>query len=157
MSSIAFKPEELKEAKKDFVGQIVAAEYGEAPLGMEGRPDIPRRKQLAIQIRTDEYEKDQFEWYPPSDKKLTKWAYFIEALAKTGALKDIRIEGSTDDERMQSFAKSLVGMKFRFVEYTDLPVIVKGKTIECILPEEYYGKSEVPKETEVKTEKVELG
>ena len=155
--SIAFEPDKLKDAKKDFVGQIVDAEYAENPLGMEGRPDIARRAQLAIQITTDEYEKDQFEWYPPTDKKLTKWAYFLEALAKCGAMKDVDVKGKTDAERMASFAKSLIGMKFRFVEYTNLPCIVREKTLEIILPEEYKGKAPVEDVGAIREEVPELG
>jgi len=154
--SIAFSPDKLVEAKKDFRGTIVDAEYGVEPFGLKGRPDIARREQLAIKIRTDAYEKDQYEWYPPSDKKLTKWAYFIEALAQCGALKDIVVKGETDEERMQSFARSLIGMEFRFVEKTGLQSIARGKELEIILPVEYYGKKEVSPVKEIREESVEL-
>ena len=152
--SIAFSPDELTEATKDFVGVVVDADYGETPLGMVGRPDIQRRPQLCIQIETEEYEKPQYEWYPPSNKKRTKWAYFIEALAKTGALREIDASGKTVEERMKNFARSLVGMKFRFVEHAKLEGI--ARPIErLILPEEYFGREEV-KEKKVKVEKVTL-
>ncbi len=80
-SKIVFKPDELKDATKDFEGQIIEAEYSDTPFGFEGRDDIERRKQLAIKIRTEAYEKEQFEWYPPNDKKLTKSA---QAVGVTG-------------------------------------------------------------------------
>ena len=74
-SGIAFKTEEFGEALKDFVGQIVATDYALEPFGMKGAPEIKRKgKVLCIQIRTDAYEKDQFEWYPPSRVKKTKTA-----------------------------------------------------------------------------------
>ncbi len=153
--SIAFKPEEFKDVKKEFHGVIVDADYGEKPFGMEGRPDIPKRPQLAIKISTPDYDKDQYEWYVPSNRKLTKWAYFIEALAKTGAINDIKVEGKTDEERIKSFAESLIGMEFDFAEYSNLPCIVKNKTIEVILPTAYYGKKGVEEaRTGVKTETI---
>lgn len=184
LSKVVFKPDELKDATKDFEGQVIDAEYGENPFGFEGREDIERRAQLAIKIRTEEYEKEQFEWYPPSDKKLTKsaqavvtpkgvvkrvclneggntdgvgwadWAYFIKAMQKCGALKDTVVKGKTDDERMTSFAKSLIGMNFRFVEYTNLPCIVQDKTLRIILPEEYKGRTAVEETGEVRSEEV---
>lgn len=69
---IAFTPDKLVDAKKDFRGIIIDAEYALEPFGFKGRADIERRMQMAIKIRTEEYEKDQLEWFPPSDKKLTK-------------------------------------------------------------------------------------
>jgi len=155
-SGIVFSPDKLSEAKKDFRGVIVEAEYGLEPFGYKGKVDIQRREQLAVKIRTDAYEKDQLEWFPPSDKKLTKWAYLIEALANTGALRDVVIKGESDEERMQSFAKSLVGMEFRFMEKTGLPSITKGRELEIILPVEYHGKKEVSPVTEIREEEVEL-
>jgi len=156
MSEVAFSPDELKDAVKDFVGTIVDADYGIEPLGIKGRADIKRREQLCIQIRTDAYEKDQFEWVAPSNKKKTKWAYFIEALAKTGALRDIEISGDTDEERMKSFANSLIGMKFRWMQIQGLESIAKGREIEMLLPEEYYGREEVSPVTEIAEEEIEL-
>lgn len=152
---VVFKPEELKEAIKEFRGVIVDADYGDTPFGLQGRPDIERRKQLAIKIVSDEYDKPQYEWYVPTNRKKTKWAYFIEALAKTGALKDVVITGSTDEERIMSFAKSLIGMEFYWVEQ-EVELLVKGKTTTVLLPEVYYGKKQIEPVSEIKTEKVEL-
>jgi len=156
LSSVAFSPDEFKEAAKQFRGVIVKAEYGENPFGFEGRPDIPRMPQLAIAIETPDYDKLQYEWYRPTNVRKTKWSYFIDALTKTGAMKDIVIKGSSDEERLKSFAESLVGMEFDWTQYTDLEIIVKGRTIELLLPDKYYGKKEVKPIEEIREEKVEL-
>jgi len=64
MSKIAFKPEEATDALKEYTGQIVATDYSEEPFGMKGAPEIKRTgKVLCLQIRTDEYDKPQYEWY----------------------------------------------------------------------------------------------
>lgn len=189
-SRIAFKQEELKEAKKDFVGQIIDTDYAMEPFGIAGAPGIRRTGPvLAIKIRTDAYEKDQFEWYPPSDKKKTKpvvlpcgtsfillvrpskmlrltagvtsgvkWAYFLETLTKTGAMNDVKISGTNDEERMKSFAASLIGMKARFIEYSfESMVKLAGgvpKMFDLIVMEEYLGKAPVEAEAEVRTAEV---
>jgi len=194
-SNVSFVPENFKEAAKEFRGVIVRAEYGESPLGFEGRPDIARKPQLAIAIETPEYDKQQYEWYPPSNVRKTKpvsktwrlmsvssdgvihgitlisfrqglcfmefpagvsWAYFIEAMTKVGAMKDIKLEGATDQERLDSFAKSLIGMEFMFRQYADLEIIVKDKKIECLLPIEYFGKKDIAPVEEVRSENVTL-
>jgi len=152
--SIAFSPEELVDVAKDFTGVIIDADYGLEPLGIKGRPDIERRPQLCIKIETEEYEKPQYEWYAPSNRKKTKWAYFIESLAETGALRDIDVSGETDEERMKSFAKSLIGMKFHFVQVE--VEIIGGRKTTCILPDEYFGREEAEPIKEIRTEEVEL-
>jgi hypothetical protein len=153
---VAFAPDKLVDAIKDFRGVIVDAQYGMEPFGFKGNVAIERREQMAIKIRTEAYEKDQIEWFPPSDKKLTKWAYLIEALASTGALRDVIVKGETDEERMQSFAKSLVGMEFRWLERSGLDSIAKNKKIDLLVPVEYYGKKEISPITEIKEEEVKL-
>ena len=140
MSGIAFTPEDLVSAKKDFRGVIVVSTY-EKNKKFTGM-------QLHIEMQTEVYDKNQHEWLAPSDKLKTKWAHFIEALSKCGALKDTNFEGEDPEERMNNFAKSLLGMQFRFVEYTDLPSIAKNKNtgkfeIELIIPVEYLGKAEI--------------
>jgi len=150
---VAFKPEEMTEARKDFRGIIINAEYGDAPLGMEGAPGIQRRPQLAIQIDTESYEKPQYEWFAPSNKKKTKWANFIEAMSKCGALKDTKTDGVSDDEKLKSFAKSLIGMDCHFTEI-EVEAMGQQKRVAVILPDEYYGKREVT--GEVKKETVSL-
>lgn len=155
-SGIAFSPDKLVDAKRDFKGFIVDAEYGLEPFGFKGKAEFESKEQLAIKIRTEAYEKDQIGWFPPSDKRLTKWSYLIEALAETGALRDMVVKGETDEERMQSFAKSLIGMDFHWVEKMGLPCIAKGKTLDIILPTEYYGRKDVSPVTEIKEESVEL-
>ena len=155
MSKIAFKPEEATDALKEFVGQIVGTDYSEEPFGMKGAPGIKRTgKVLCIQIRTDAYEKLQLEWYPPSRVKKTKWLYFIEALNTTGAMRDISIAGKDDEERMQSLAKSLLGMTFRFEEQEfESLVRVKGgdfKKFTMLVPVEYLGKKPIEPVPEVR-------
>lgn len=178
MSEIAFKTEEFGEALKDFVGQIVATDYALEPFEMKGAPEITRKgKVLCIQVRTDVYDKDQYEWYPPSRVKKTKpvlepsrrrvttlflgfkehpaseqlsgvkWAYLIEALNAVGAMKDIAIGGANDDERMTSFAKSMLGMKFRWQEQ-ECESLVKErggaqKKFNLLVPVEYLGKTAI--------------
>jgi hypothetical protein len=155
VSGIAFKPEEATEALKEYVGQIVATDYSEEPFGFKGAPDIKRKgKVLGIKIRTEEYEKEQFEWYPPSKVKKTKWIYFIEALNQVGAMKDVSIAGTNDDERMQSFARSLLGMTFKWEEREcESMVKVRGggvKKFDVSLPVEYLGKKPIEAPAEVK-------
>lgn len=193
MSKIAFKPEEATDALKEYGGQIVATDYSEEPFGMKGAPDIKRTgKVLAIQIKTDAYEKLQYEWYPPSRVKKTKagivisfqawggdwqvyslyrlrqrpliqaerdypvvkWLFFIEALNTTGAMRDVSIAGKDDEERMQSLAKSLLGMTFRFEEREfESMVRIKGgdfKRFSVLIPIEYLGKKPIEAVPEVK-------
>lgn len=153
---IVFTPEEAVEATKDFVGHIVDAEYGMNPLGHTGRADIEQRAQLCIQIRTETYEKDQLEWFAPSKVILTKWIYFITALRNTGALKDTSSEGKTAEEKMANFAKSLIGMNFRWLERTKLESAGSTPLSRLLLPEEYFGKVEVVKAEEIESEEVNL-
>jgi hypothetical protein len=155
MSGIAFKPEEATEALKEFVGQIVAVDYSLEPFGFKGAPDIRRdTKVLGLQIRTEAYEKEQYEWYPPSRVKKTKWLYFIEALNETGAMRDISVAGANDEERMQNFARSLLGMVFRWQEKEcESLVKIRGgefKKFNVLLPVEYLGKKPIEAAPEVK-------
>jgi hypothetical protein len=87
-------------------------------------------------------------WYAPSDKEKTKWAHLISYLSTSGALKDVDWSGSTPDEQMGNFAKSLLGMNCRFVEFTDLPSVARNREtgkfeVRAIVPMEYFGKTEV--------------
>jgi hypothetical protein len=155
VSKIAFKPDEATDSLKEYTGQIVATDYSEEPFGMKGAPDIKRTgKVLAIQIKTDAYEKLQYEWYPPSRVKKTKWLFFVEALNTTGAMRDISIAGKDDEERMQSLAKSLLGMTFRFEEQEfESMVREKGgkfKRFSVLVPVEYLGKKPIEPVPEVK-------
>lgn len=123
------------------------------PLGMSGRADIEQRPQLAVRIRTETYEKDQFEWYAPSKVRLTKWFYLLEALQKTGALKLINTAGRTAEEKLKSFADSLVGLKFRWLERMNLEAVATPIK-RLLLPEEYLGKEEIEKPEPIETEDV---
>jgi len=167
VEEIGFRIEDMREVKKAFRGVIVGAEYGEEPFGMKGRPDIPRRKQLCIKIYTPDYIKPQYEWYVPSNKKKTKWAYLIEGLQNTGALMDMVIVGDTAEEKVRSFADQLIGMEFDWEE-REVEIIAR-KTTDCLIPVVYYGrksKEEVEKlreslgkgliEEEIKEEEVKL-
>lgn len=138
--AIAFTPDEMKSATKDFRGVIVVSEYIEN-VRFGGN-------QLHIEIQTEEYDKNQHEWYAPSDKLKTKWAHLISYLSTSGALKDVSFEGETPDAQMDNFAKSLVGMDCRFVEFTDLPSIARNRDTgkfetRVIVPTEYFGRTEV--------------
>lgn len=74
----------------------------------------------------------------------------------TGAIRDVVVKGETDEERMQSFAKSLIGMEFRWIEKTNLDSIAKDRTLELLLPEEYFGRKDISPVTAIKEESVEL-
>lgn len=151
---VAFKSSEFSEAIKEFRGTIVDADYSEEPFGIRGAPDIERRgPQLCLKIMTDVYEKPQYAWFPPSSKKKTKWWYFIEALEKSGAMADIRIEGETEEERMKSFMESLIGMEFYWQE-KEVEILGGRKTARVLLPVVYYGKKQVG---QVKEEEIAEG
>lgn len=154
-SSIAFKPEEARDSIKEYTGQIIATDYSEKPFDMEGSAEIKRAaKVLCLKIKADVYEKEQFEWFPPSKVKKTKWLYFIEALIQTGAMKDISLAGVTDDERMKNFGLSLLGMKFKWEE-RECESLVKEKggalkKFNVLLPVEYLGKSAIVAQPEIR-------
>jgi hypothetical protein len=154
-SGIAFKPDEAREALKEYEGQVIETDFSEKPFGFEGAPEIKRQgKVLGLKIQTTVYDKPQFEWYPPSMVKKTKWLYFIEALVETGAMKDINPAGATDEERMKNFGQSLLGMKFKWEEQEHESLVrIKGgeqKKFSVLLPVAYLGKSAIEKTPEVR-------
>ena len=108
-------------------------------------------KKLGIKIQSEEYEKYQYEWFFPSAKAGTRWNWFIEALEKTGAIRDVNVSGSTDEERMQSFCKSLIGMEFHWEE--QVRKAMGGRETDVLLPTVYFGKKKV--EGEIREVKVE--
>lgn len=71
-------------------------------------------------------------------------------------MKDVEVKGNTDEQRLNSFAESLVGMEFQWVQHSDLELVIKGRTVECLLPEEYFGKKEASPIEQIRTESVEL-
>ena len=159
--SVAFTPDEFTEAIKEYEGIVVAAEYSEEPFEIRGAPGIKRGKQLCLKIETEEYEKPQYAWYPPSSIKKTKWDYFIKALADIGVLKDVDTTGKTVDERMESFARSMIGMRFAFVQkFVEGAVREKGsdqmRKVRVTLPVKYLGKEVVSPQTQIREEKVVL-
>jgi hypothetical protein len=144
--SVEFEVEKLKEAAREFRGFVAKAEYSEAPFGIHGDPTIEERqrqrgitKKLGLMILTDEYDKPQYEWMFPSDKKGTKWAYFISALSECGAMAKIlpKITGTTADEKVESFAKALVNKEFLWAD--EEVEIVSGKKTRMLLPKVFYG------------------
>jgi hypothetical protein len=159
--SIAFKPEEATDALKEYTGQIVATDYSEKPFDFKGAPEITRKgKVLGVQIRTAQYEKPQYEWYPPSKVKKTKWLFFIEALNQVGAMKDISTAGANDEERMTSISKSLLGMVFRWEERVEESLVKERgvgagqKKFSVLLPVEYLGKKPIEKQPEVRSAEI---
>jgi len=95
--------------------------------------------------------------------------YWVLALNETGAIKDIEVKGLTEDEKWLSFAKSHIGMQFRFEEKTDLegvgfetdssgkPIFDEAgrrikRKIRMIVPVEYFGKTKL--EEKVETERI---
>ncbi|MEM1891128.1 MAG: hypothetical protein QXI45_01875 [Thermofilaceae archaeon] len=154
---VAWRPDEFKELVREFRGRIVRAEWGSASPSSkhynawvfppEAPEDIRQRQaeRGALAMRVEIMPIDQpwnnvYEWYTISDVRLSKWYYFIDALHRTGA--PINTSGNTDEERLNSFCKSLIGMEFKWQEF-DLPTI-GGKIIKrLLLPVEYYGKFEV--------------
>jgi len=143
-SFIAFKPEDASDALKSYDGQIIATDYSEEPLGMAGAATIQRKgKVFCIKLQTDQYEKPQFEWYPPSKVKQTKWVNFIESLVQVGAMKDVNASGATDEERMKNFGASLLGMKFHWEERKFTSLVKeqgKDKEFSLLVPTTYMGK-----------------
>jgi len=155
-SGIAFTPDEAVEATKDFKGFIIDAEFALNPFGIAGSAEITKQlPKLGIKIHTEVYEKDQYEWYTPSKVKNTMWIYFITSMQKCGGLKDAKVEGKTDEEKMKTFAASLIGMNFRWLERMNLEGVAQPIK-RILLPEEYLGRVEVPKVTKVETEEVVL-
>lgn len=74
-------------------------------------------------------------------------------------MREISIAGATDDERMESFSKSLLGMVFRW-EQQVLESLVKEKgaggaagafkKFDLLVPVEYLGKKPIEKAAEVR-------
>lgn len=149
---VAWSDEEEKEYL-EFTGTIVRAEFNTEWSNSDRFEGTP---QLRIEIETPDYEQNQYAWYPPSDKKGTKWSVFRKALQETGAWKDLEIKGATDVEKLHSLAKSLVGMTFTFEKHMNFPGwggrIIKNITI----PVKYHGRTKLTRPEEVETEKVGL-
>lgn len=96
----------------------------------------------------------RYKWYPPSHVKKTKWIYFLEALVACGAMKDVSTAGKNDEERIQNFASSLLGMKFRWEQrICESMVREKGgfKKFDLMIPVEYLGKAAIEAKAEVRS------
>ena len=148
------------ETTKEFRGVIVRAEYGETVLGFEGKPEFGGRKQLGIEISTQEYEKPPYEWYATPVtrmRKSTKWFYFMQALTAAGILRELNLQGKSNDEQLTNFAASLVGIDAFWVEKANLQGIVRPID-RLLMPEKYFGRVDVsqikPSEPSVESVKV---
>lgn len=153
MVGVVFNPTEARDAVKEYDAQVIGAEYSEQPFGMAGAANIQRQgKVLCLKLKSSLYEKDQFEWFPPSAIKQTKWVELLNALAVTGALAQTQSSGANDDERITNFGKSLIGMKFHWEE-KEFQSLVKekgsteGKKFTCLVPTKFYGKVAVEAQT----------
>jgi len=156
--SVAWKPEEFEEPRREFRGRIVRAEWGSADPNSkhynawvfppEAPEDIRERQaeRQAYAIRVEIAPIDRpwnniFEWYGLSQYRLTKWFYWIQALNSLKVPFDA--SGNTVEERLTNFCKSIVGMEFRWLEYNDLPTVGKRTIKRLLLPVEYFGKFEI--------------
>ncbi|MEM4167683.1 MAG: hypothetical protein QXW98_04510 [Candidatus Caldarchaeum sp.] len=163
--SIPFMASGFREARREFRGRIVRAEWGSADpsnprynkwVFPEEAPEEIRQRQKerqATAIRVEIMPVDQdwnnlFEWYTISDIRLSKWYYFIDSLAKTKA--PTNTAGNTDEERLDNFTKSLVGMEFKWSDYENLPTAGRAVIKRLLLPVEYYGKFDVGQPETVK-------
>jgi len=161
--SVEFDVSKLKDAVKEFRGYVAKAEYSEAPFGIHGNPAIEEAqkkrgltKKLGVMILTEEYDKPQYEWMYPSDKKGTKWSYFISALSECGAMAKIlpKVAGATVEEKMTSFANAMVNKEFLWCD-EQIETVGERKT-RILLPKVFYGEVSAEKLVEaVKEVKVE--
>ena len=155
---VPFSLDEFVEAKREFRGRIVRAEWGTADpndqhynpwVFPENAPEDIRERQRergAIAIRIEIMPIDQpwdniYEWYSVSSSRLSKWYYFMDALLRLRI--PFETTGNTVPEKLDSFCRSLVGVEAKWSDHTDLPT-VGGRVIKrLLLPVEYYGKFEV--------------
>jgi hypothetical protein len=161
----AWKPEEFEEPRREFRGRIVRAEWGSADpksphynewVFLPEAPEDVRERQVerqAYAIRVEIMPLDKawqnlYEWYGISRYRLTKWYYFIDALGKTKA--PYSYDGNTEEERLDNFCKSLIGMEFKWLEHTDLPTMGRRLIKRLLLPIEFYGRTEVKEVERIK-------
>jgi hypothetical protein len=152
--SLAIK-EEQKKLLLDFLALIEGKQGGHSDeewYELDSYYEKMRLLNSGIPVVVEYWSRNK--WYPPSKVKKTKWIYFIEALNQVGAMKDVSIAGTNDDERMQSFARSLLGMTFKWEEREcESMVKVRGggvKKFDVSLPVEYLGKKPIEAPAEVK-------
>jgi len=163
---VAWEAEEFTEAKREFRGRIVRAEWGtadpnskyynawvfppEAPEEIRQRQAERGATALRLEIMPiDRPWQNLYEWYTISDVRLSKWWYLMDSLKRLKVPFDN--SGNTVPERLNNFCRSLVGMEFKWEEYNNLPTIGRRAISRILLPTEYYGKTEVKR-----LERVEL-
>lgn len=153
---VAWRPEEFTEARREFRGRIIRAEWG-TPEGKykndwvfpPNAPEDIRQRQVergAVAVRIEIMPIDKsweniYEWYTVTDIRLSKWFYFIDSLNRTKT--PYSFEGNTVAERLSNFCKSLVGMEFKWEDHENLPTVGRNPIKRLLLPTEYYGKFEV--------------
>lgn len=151
---IAWSEEEEKEYL-EYTGVVVRAEYNTEWANsqkFEGRVNL----RLELQVEDPEDWENQYIWVPPSDKKGSRWSIFRENLKKTGAWKDLKIQGTTDEERMQSLCQNIIGMKFRVERHNNYPGWGGRLLKQVSIITKYFGKELIAPKTPVETEKVKL-
>lgn len=151
---VSWSPAEDKEPGRDFEGVVIEAvyPYQDPSAKFEG-------VQLRILIRSNQYEKDQPIWIPPSTGKGTKWVLFRDALATLGVMKTINVRVSgTNTEKLQDLCKGLLGMKFRWQDqWVQRPNNPKEK-MRVTMPVKFIGKEDISAmKAAITTEKVDLG
>ena len=162
---VAWRPDEFTEAKREFRGRIVRADWGSADPASpyysqwvfppEAPEDIRQRqverKVIAVRIEIapiDQAWENLYEWYTVSNVRQSKWWYFMDALHRLKAPFDTK--GNTEPERLTNFCKSLLGMEFKWVDHENLPTAGRTTIKRILLPVEYYGKAEgVPEHVEI--------
>jgi len=153
--SVIFNPQEARESLKEFDGQVIEIDYSLTPFNLSTNESITNKKpQLCLKIQTDIYEKPQYIWLPPSAVKQTKWVEFLSALAATGALAQIKVEGNTDEEKIKNFGQQLIGMKFHLLEKEFTSLVKENneqKKFSLLVPTTYFGKLPVVLKPEVKS------
>jgi len=164
---VAWEPEEFTEAKREFRGRIIRAEWGSADPNSKYYnewvfpPEAPEeirqrqaeRQAVAVRIEImpiDKAWENMYEWYTVTNVRLSKWWYLIDALKRLKVPFDN--SGNTVPDRLTNFCKSLVGMEFKWEDHENLPTPGRRAIQRLLLPTEYYGKFEVSE----KVERVEI-
>lgn len=156
------KAVEATGTKGVFVGTIIDAV---AKLS-DPKDGIDQSWQLEVHIQAESREGKPVEWKPVREwyayanidgsaiKGIgSKWMNLMERLASTNAMKDISKAGSTTQEMMANFAKSLIGMNFKFEEFVNYP---KGVHINDYLQARAAGKPILPKDAKDVTKSIIL-
>jgi hypothetical protein len=152
---IAWSEEEEKEYL-EYTGVVVRAEFN-TPWANSEKFEGTVNLRLELQVLEPEGWENQYIWVPPSDKKGTKWSIFRDCLKKTGAWKDLNITGNTDEERMASLCRNIIGMVFHVEKHANYPGWGGRLLKQVNLITKYLGKQLVAPKAPVETEKIEEG